>query len=199
MAACGQSLVKNSCFAKVHSHETRAKIYIKGGKRLFCSWHPIEIKSLEIYHGFCNKILLLSLSKEASLIQNSSFYQSIYILRIESLFGEILLILHISFPSLEARILSSLWILISNVHCCRPLLAFGKFSGSGLFLYETGWKAVWICHISLFWREVYKIWPEGKALILRLGMENFRQKFIFKHSRHCLIKADCCSESLAFE
>ena len=70
-------------------------IFYKMQVQLVASGHTVVIKSLEIGHGFGEKILFFAFSEESSLVDDPEFDECICIFGWEFFLRECLLILHI--------------------------------------------------------------------------------------------------------
>lgn len=106
---------------------------------LALSRHTIEIKSLEVYHRFCDIIFLLSFFKKTSFIENSHFDELIDIFCWELLFWKGFFVLIVSSSFFVWQIKSWLFIFISCIDKSCFFLVFCKFACSCLFFYETRW------------------------------------------------------------
>ncbi len=146
--------IEKSCFiiqSKISPlHLRRAPISVDMTGTLAASRHTIEIKSLEVYHGFCNIVLFLSFFKKSAWIEYSLFYKWIYIFGWEFFLWKSLLILHIPSSLLVWEIESWLLIFIPCIGNSCFFLSFWKLSSSCLFFYDAGLESVRICHVIVW-------------------------------------------------
>lgn len=113
---------------------------------LITSWHSIEIKSLEIYHGFCDIVFLLSFLEKSTFIEDSLFDQRVDVLCWEFFLWKGFFVLHIASTLLVWEIESRLFVLISSIDKSGFFLSLWKFSSSCLFFYESWWESVTVSH-----------------------------------------------------
>ena len=110
------------------------------------TWKTVEVESFEVYHRFRNEVLLLSLLEESPGVEYAHFDERIDVLGGEFLFREALLVFPVVLALLKTGVFTNFAIFIPGINRRRLFLVFGKLSGCGLLLYETGGKSVGIGH-----------------------------------------------------
>ena len=117
---------------------------------LATSRHTVEIETFDIDHWVSDIVFLFSFFEESSIIDDSHFFELVYIFCGEFFLWEGILVLYIASPLLVWEIESRLFILISSIDKSHLLLALRELTSGGLFFDDARFESVGIGHS--FWK-----------------------------------------------